>query len=69
MTHTHLDCKYHIVSKHKKRKKHIYGAIRMHLGEVLHELAKRRGVVIEEGHLMPDHIHMCISEINGVRAL
>ncbi len=33
----------------------------MHLGEVLHELAKRKGVVIEEGHLMPDHIHMYIS--------
>jgi len=27
----------------------------------LHDLAKRKGVVIEEGHLMPDHIHMCIS--------
>ncbi len=27
----------------------------------MHELAKRKGVVIEEGHLMPDHIHMCIS--------
>ena len=31
------------------------------IGEILHELAKRKGVTIEEGHLMPDHIHMCIS--------
>ena len=61
LTHTRWDCKYHIVFIPKKRKKQIYGAIRMHLGEVLHELAKRKGVVIEEGHLMPDHIHMCIS--------
>ncbi len=67
LTHTRWDCKYHIVFMYhivfipKKRKKQIYGAIRMHLGEVLHELAKRKGVVIEEGHLMPDHIHMCIS--------
>jgi len=61
LTHTRWDCKYHIVFIPKKRKKQIYGAIRMRLGEVLHELAKRRGVVIEEGHLMPDHIHMCIS--------
>ena len=61
LAHTRWDCKYHIVFIPKKRKKLIYGAIRKHLGEVLHELAKRKGVVIEEGHLMPDHIHMCIS--------
>ncbi len=61
LTHTRWDCKYHIVFIPKKRKKQIYGVIRMHLGEILHELAKRKGVVIEEGHLMPDHIHMCIS--------
>lgn len=61
LSHTRWDCKYHIVFIPKKRKKLIYGAIRKHLGEVLHELAKRKGVIIEEGHLMPDHIHMCIS--------
>ena len=27
----------------------------------MHELAKRKGITIEEGHLMPDHIHMRIS--------
>lgn len=26
-----------------------------------HELAQRKGVTIEEGHLMKDHVHMCIS--------
>ncbi len=61
LSHTRWDCKYHIVFIPKKRKKLIYGAIRKHLGEILHELAKRKGVIIEEGHLMPDHIHMCIS--------
>lgn len=61
LSHTRWDCKYHIVFIPKKRKKLIYGAIRKHLGEILHDLAKRKGVVIEEGHLMPDHIHMCIS--------
>ncbi len=45
LTHTRRDCKYHIVFIPKKRKKQIYGVIRMHLGEILHELAKRRGVV------------------------
>jgi len=61
LSHTRWDCKYHIVFIPKKRKKKIYGSIRKHLGEILHDLAKRKGVVIEEGHLMPDHIHMCIS--------
>ena len=61
LSHTRWDCKYHIVFIPKKRKKQIYGAIRKHLGEILHELAKRKGITIEEGHLMPDHLHMCIS--------
>ena len=26
-----------------------------HLGDTFHELAKRKGAVIEEGHLMKDH--------------
>jgi len=61
LCHTRWDCKYHIVFIPKKRKKQIYGSIRQYLGEILHELARRKGVVIEEGHLMPDHIHICIS--------
>ena len=39
----------------------IFGAIRKHLGKVLHDLAEQKGCHILEGHLMPDHIHMCIS--------
>ena len=61
LSHTRWDCKYHIVFIPKKRQKFIYGTIRKDLGEILHDLAKRKGVIIEEGHLMPDHIHMCIS--------
>ncbi len=38
----------------------IFGSIRRHLGEVFHDLARQKGVVIEEGHLMPDHVHMCL---------
>ena len=45
----------------KRRKKRIFGAVRKHLGEMLHELAGHKGAKIVEGHLMPDHIHMCIS--------
>ena len=28
---------------------------------MFHELARQKGVVIEEGHLMRDHVHMCLS--------
>lgn len=59
--HTKWDCKYHVVFIPKRRKKVIFGAIRKHLGEILHELARQKGCKIVEGHLMPDHVHMCIS--------
>ena len=59
--HTRWDCKYHIVFIPKGRKKAIFGAIRKHLGEMLHELARQKECQIVEGHLMPDHVHICIS--------
>ena len=61
LAHTKWDCKYHVVFIPKRRKKAIFGAIRKHLGELLHELARQRECRIVEGHLMPDHVHMCIS--------
>jgi putative transposase len=61
LSHTRWDCKYHVVFIPKRRKKRIFGAVRKHLGEMLHELAGHKGSKIVEGHLMPDHIHMCIS--------
>lgn len=61
LAHTKWDCKYHVVFIPKSRKKAIFGAIRKHLGVVLHELAGQRGSKILEGHLMSDHVHICIS--------
>ena len=61
LAHTRWDCKYHIVFIPKGRKKAIFGAIRKHLGEMLHELARQKECKIVEGHLMPDHVHICIS--------
>jgi len=61
LLHTKWDCKYHVVFIPKMRKKQIFGALRKHLGEVLHELARQRECRIVEGHLMLDHVHMCIS--------
>ncbi len=61
LAHTRWDCKYHVVFIPKYRKKVIYGDLRAHLGEIFHELAGYRECRIEEGHLMGDHVHMCIS--------
>ena len=61
LSHTKLECKYHVVFIPKYRKKAIYGEIRRHLGEALRRLAEQRESRIEEGHLLADHVHMMIS--------
>jgi putative transposase len=35
--------------------------LRQYLGEVFRKLAEQKESQIEEGHLMPDHVHMMIS--------
>ena len=44
----------------KYRRKVMFGEIRKFLGPVFHELARQKESRIVEGHLMPDHVHMCI---------
>jgi putative transposase len=61
LCHTRWDCKYHVVFIPKYRKKRIFVELRRHLGQVLRRLAEQRESEIEEGHLMPDHVHMLIS--------
>jgi putative transposase len=39
----------------------MFGQLRKHLGKIFHELAKQKGCEIVEGHLMADHVHMCLS--------
>ena len=45
----------------KCRRKTLYGQLRRYLGEVFRRLAEQKGSRIEEGHLMPDHVHMMIA--------
>ena len=45
----------------KYRRKALYGELRRHLGQVFHELARQKECKVEEGHLMPDHVHMLLS--------
>ncbi len=61
LSHTKWECKYHVVFIPKYRKKRIFGGIRRRLGEVLRRLAEQRESWIEEGHLLPDHVHIMIS--------
>ena len=61
LNHTRWDCKYHVVFIPKCRKQRIFGALRRELGTMFHELAGQKESRIVEGHLMPDHVHMCIS--------
>ena len=61
LNHATWECKYHVVFTPKYRKKLLFGQIRRHLGTVFHELARRKECKIEEGHLMPDHVHILIS--------
>ncbi len=58
---TKWECKYHVVFIPKYRRKSLCGELRRQLGETFHELARQRESVIEEGHLMVDHMHMLIS--------
>jgi putative transposase len=60
-SHRKWECKYHIVFLPKCRRKVLYGELRKHLGAVFRTLTEQKESSIEEGHLMPDHVHMMIS--------
>ena len=61
LSHTKWECKYHVVFIPKRRRKTLYVELRKHLGEVFRQLALQRESRVEEGHLMPDHVHMMLS--------
>ena len=61
LSHVRWECKYHIVIIPKYRKRELYGQFRNRVGEVIRDLCRQRGVELLEGHLMGDHIHMCLS--------
>jgi len=61
LNHTKWECKYHVVFIPKCRRRVLYGELRRYLGEVFRALAMQKESRIEEGHLMPDHVHMMIA--------
>ena len=61
LSHSKWDCKYHVVFVPKWRRKALFGQVRKELKVIFHELARQKECQIIEGHLMPDHVHMCIA--------
>jgi putative transposase len=61
LAHAKWECKYHVVWIPKYRRQALYAELRKYLGPVLRELARQREVVVEEGHLQLDHVHMLLS--------
>jgi putative transposase len=45
----------------KFRRRVIYGKVRKRIGEIIRDLCRQKRIELLEGHLMPDHIHMCLS--------
>ncbi len=45
----------------KYRQKALFVELRQNLGMVFRKLAEQRETLVEEGHLLPDHVHMLLS--------
>lgn len=58
LSHTKWNCKYRVIFIPKYRRKK---QLRKHLADVFRNLAAQKESRIEEGHLMPDHVHMMIA--------
>jgi len=61
LSHSTWECKYHVVFIPKCRRRTLYEQLRRPLGEVFHQLARRKESAIEEGHLLVDPVHMLIA--------
>ena len=60
LSHTRLECKYHIVFAPKFRRKVAYGQLKQDIANILSTLCKRKGVEIIEAEICPDHVHMLV---------
>ena len=60
LSHTHWNCKYHIVFTPKYRRREIYGKLRSDIGKILRMLCQRKDVEIIEAECCIDHVHMLV---------
>ncbi|HXG21565.1 MAG TPA: IS200/IS605 family transposase [Methylomirabilota bacterium] len=61
LAYSKWDCKYHVIFVPKRRRRQLYGQICRQWGAIFHALARQKECQILEGHVMPDHVHMCIA--------
>ena len=61
LSHPKWNCKYHVVFIPKYRRRTLFGVVRRELGAVFRRLAEQKDCRIEEGHILPDHVHMLLS--------
>ncbi|MGH9403113.1 MAG: IS200/IS605 family transposase [Terriglobia bacterium] len=61
LSHFKWEFKYHVVLIPKCGRKMLYRGLREHLGEVFRRLTEQKESRIEEGPLLPDHVHMMLS--------
>lgn len=61
LAHTVWECKYHVVWVPKRRRKVIYGKLKMEIGKILRRLCDYKGIEVLEGNACIDHIHICLS--------
>jgi len=62
LSHVRWDCKYHVVIVPKYRKRRLYVRFRESVGGILKELCRQKRIEMLERHLMPGHIHGCLTE-------
>ena len=60
LAHSKWDCKYHVVFVQTAPQSDLR-RLRRQLGPIFHALAKQKECQIVEGHLMVDHVHLCIA--------
>lgn len=61
LSHSKWECKYHVVWIPKCRRKVLFGELRQHIGEVLHDLARQKESKMLDGYLQQDPVHVLIS--------
>lgn len=61
LSHTKWNCMYHIVMIPKYRRRTMYGEVRNDVRDVLKKLCEMYGVVLIDGAVCSDHVHMYVA--------
>ena len=69
LAHSKWVCKYYIVFSPKYRRKIIYNQLRADIQQYIRDLCKWKDVEILEGHMIPDHVHLLLSNTAEVLCL